>query len=148
VLPSLRLGWLVPPHGLLEPVTRIREATHDAVSWPVQRAFLSLLRDGYVDKVVRSARRVYAARAPRVAEALAPYGEIAGPVAGMYATVLMPVDRADRAHRAALAAGFDVPLLADYCRSHLRGGLIVGFGGCSDEDLDRALAVLIEALSA
>ena len=76
----------------------------------------SLLRDGYVDKVVRSARRVYAARAPRVAAALAPYGELAGPVAGMYATVLMPATRGPAAHQAALAAGFEVPLLADYCR--------------------------------
>ena len=31
VLPSMRLGWLVPPPALLEPVNRIREATHDAV---------------------------------------------------------------------------------------------------------------------
>ncbi len=147
VLPSLRLGWLVPPTQLLEPVNRIRDATHDAVSWPVQRAFLSLLRDGYVDRVVRSARRVYAARAPRVAAALAPYGEIAGSVAGMYATVLMPVDRAARAHQIALAAGFDVPLLADYCRTQVLGGLIVGFGGCTDDDLDRALAVLAAALA-
>ncbi len=147
VLPSLRLGWLVPPAALLDPVNRSREATHDAVSWPVQRAFLSLLRDGYVDRVVRSARRVYAARAPRVAAALAPYGDIVGPVAGMYATVLMPVDRAMRAHRVALEAGFDVPLLADYCRTEVLGGLIVGFGGCTDDELDRALAVLVAALA-
>lgn len=147
VLPSLRLGWLLPPAGLLEAINPIREATHDAVSWPVQRAFLSLLRDGYVDKVVRSARRVYATRAPRVVAALAPHGEIAGPVAGMYATVLMPAERAAAAHRAALSAGFDVPLLIEYCRSHPRSGLIVGFGGCTDEELDRALAVLGEALS-
>jgi GntR family transcriptional regulator/MocR family aminotransferase len=128
-------------------VTAIREATHDAVSWPVQRAFVSLLRDGYVDKVVRSARRVYAARAPRVVAALSPYGEMTGPVAGMYATVLMPSDRAARAHDAALDAGFEVPMLADYCRSHPRSGLIVGFGGCTDDELDRALAVLAGALS-
>ncbi len=147
VLPSLRLGWLVPPAELLGTVNRIREVTHDAVPWPVQRAFLSLLRDGYVDKVVRSARRVYAARAPRVEAALAPYGEIAGPVAGMYATVLMPVERAARAHRAALAAGFEVPLLVDNCRSNRLGGLVLGFGGCTDEELDRALAVLVDALA-
>jgi GntR family transcriptional regulator/MocR family aminotransferase len=59
----------------------------------------------------------------------------------------MPVDRAARAHRAALTAGFDVPLLADYCRSQVRGGLIVGFGGCTDDELDRALTVLVEALA-
>ena len=147
VLPSLRLGLLVPPARLLEPVTRIMDDTHDAVSWPVQRAFVCLLRDGYVDKVVRSARRVYAARAPRVVSALTPFGEVVSPVAGMYATVLMPADVAARAHDLALDAGFDVPLLADYCRSHEMGGLIVGFGGLADEELDRALAVIVAALS-
>jgi len=142
VAPSMRLGWLVPPPQLLDRVNRLRALTHDSAPWPVQRAFLSLLRDGYVDKVVRSARRVYAARAPRVAAALAPYGEIAGPVAGMYATVLMSPSRARAAQASARAAGFDVPLLADYCRTARLGGLIVGFGGCTDEELDAALAAL------
>jgi GntR family transcriptional regulator/MocR family aminotransferase len=128
-------------------VNRLRAMTHDSAPWPVQRAFLSLLRDGYVDKVVRSARRVYAARAPRVAAALAPYGEVAGPVAGMYATVLMSPSRARAAQASARAAGFDVPLLADYCRTARLGGLIVGFGGCSDEELDAALAALTKPLT-
>ncbi len=147
VAPSMRLGWLVPPTHLLDAVNRTREVTHDAASWPVQRAFLSLLRDGYVDKVVRSARRVYAARAPLVAAALAPYGEIAGPVAGMYATVLMPEARAQQAHRAARSAGFDVPLLVDYCRTTRLGGLIVGFGGCTDEELEQALDAMVVGLA-
>jgi GntR family transcriptional regulator/MocR family aminotransferase len=147
VAPSMRLGWLVPPPQLLDRVNRLRAMTHDSAPWPVQRAFLSLLRDGYVDKVVRSARRVYAARAPRVAAALAPYGEVAGPVAGMYATVLMSPSRARAAQASARAAGFDVPLLADYCRTARLGGLIVGFGGCSDEELDAALAALTKPLT-
>jgi GntR family transcriptional regulator/MocR family aminotransferase len=142
----MRLGWLVPPPRLLAAVNERRLRTHDSAAWPVQRAFLSLLRDGYADKVVRSARRVYAARAPRVAAALAPYGELAGPVAGMYATVLMPPARALAAHRAAAGAGFDVPLLADHCRTARLGGLIVGFGGCTDGELDAALAALTDAL--
>ncbi|GAB3769037.1 GntR family transcriptional regulator/MocR family aminotransferase [Nocardioides ginsengisegetis] len=76
VAPSLRLGWLVPTPALLEPVNARRAVTHEAAAWPVQRAFLTLLRDGYVDKVVRTARRVYADRAPRVAAALSPYAEL------------------------------------------------------------------------
>ncbi|MFA6574016.1 MAG: PLP-dependent aminotransferase family protein [Nocardioides sp.] len=145
VAPSLRLGWLVAPPALRDPIERRRDLTHDAVSWPVQRAFLSLLRDGYVDRVVRSARRTYADRAGRVAAALAPYVE--GPVAGMYATVVLPAGLAAEAHAAARAAGFDVPLLADYCRTAPLHGLIVGFGGCTDTELDAALAVLARALA-
>lgn len=146
VAPSLRLGWLVVPHRLRDALDRERSLTHDMASWPVQRAFLSMLRDGYVDKVIRSARRVYADRAARVAGALAPHGTIHPPVAGMYATVELSRDQAAAAHRAARAAGFDVPLLADYCRTHVRHGLVVGFGGCTDDQLERALAAISRGL--
>lgn len=146
VAPSLRLGWLVPPPHLLEPLNRRRLVTHDGAPWPVQRAFLALLRDGYVDKVVRTARRVYAQRAPRVAAALAPYGEAAGPAAGMYSTWLLPQADALRARQAARLAGFDVPLLSDYCRSATLTGLVVGFGGVTDAELDRALSALVAGL--
>ena len=146
VAPSLRLGWLVPPPDLLEPVNRRRALTHEAAPWPVQRAFLALLRDGYVDKVVRSARRVYADRAPRVAAALAPYAEPAGPLAGMYSAWLLPQVDAVRARDAARAAGFEVNLLSGYCRSATLTGLVVGFGGVTDDELDRALAALVAGL--
>lgn len=146
VAPSMRLGWLIPPPALLDRLVATRAVLHDTASWPVQRAFLSLLRDGYVDRVVRAARRVYAARAARVTAALAPFGHVHGPVAGMYATVELPEDATRRALAAARAAGYDVPLLAAYCRGEVRHGLIVGFGGCTDAQLDEALAALVRGL--
>ena len=147
VLPSLRLGWMVPPTSLRDQIDEHRAVTHDAPAWPVQRAFVALVRDGYLDAVVRSARRVYAERAPRVVAALSPYAVLAGPVAGMYSTWLLPHRRAVRARAAAEAAGFQVNLLADYCRSEDLSGLVVGFGGCTDQELDAALAVLVESLA-
>ncbi len=114
----------------------------------MQRAFLALLRDGYVDKVVRSARRVYAERAPRVAAVLSPHAEPAGPSAGMYSTWLLPRARALAAHAAAREAGFDVPLLSDYTRTDRLTGLVVGFGGVTDAELDAALAALDRGLRA
>jgi len=147
VLPSLRLGWMVAPPPLRDEIARHRLVTHDAPAWPVQRAFVALVRDGYLDAVVRSGRRVYAERAPRVVAALSPYAELAGPVAGMYSTWLLPHHRAVRARAAAEAAGFRVNLLADYCRTADLSGLVVGFGGPTDEELRRALAVLAESLA-
>lgn len=146
VAPSLRLGWLVPPPRLREPIDASRRLSHDTAAWPVQRAFLSLLREGYVDRVVRSARRVYAERAARVAAALGKHAPL-DPIAGMYATVELPERVARRAHQAARRAGFDVPLLADYCRSSGRHGLLLGFGGCTDAELDAALAAISTALA-
>jgi GntR family transcriptional regulator/MocR family aminotransferase len=147
VLPSLRLGWMVAPPALRDEIERNRLRTHDGPAWPVQRAFVALVRDGYLDAVVRSARRVYAERAPRVVAALSPYAELAGPVAGMYSTWLLPQRRAVRARDAAEAAGFRVSLLADYCRTADLSGLVVGFGGPTDEELTRALAVLARSLA-
>ncbi|MBA2956682.1 aminotransferase class I/II-fold pyridoxal phosphate-dependent enzyme [Nocardioides sp. MAH-18] len=146
VAPSLRLGWLLAPPDLLDPLNARRVVTHEGAPWPVQRAYLALLRDGYVDKVVRTARRVYAERAPRVAAALSPYAELAGPLAGMYSTWLLPQGDALRARTAARRAGFEVNLLSDYCRTAALTGLVVGFGGVTDDELDRALAALTSAL--
>jgi GntR family transcriptional regulator/MocR family aminotransferase len=146
VAPSLRLGWLVAPPDVADRVHARRRVTHDTAPWPVQRAFMALLRDGYVDRVVRTARRVYAERAPRVAAALSPYADPAGPVAGMYSTWLLPRPVALAAQRAAREAGFGVNLLDEYCRSADLSGLLVGFGGVTDTELDRALAVLTRAL--
>ncbi len=147
VAPSMRLGWLVAPAALHRSILARRAVTHDVAAWPVQRAFLSLLRDGYVDQVVRSARRAYAARAARVTDALRPHAEPILPVAGMYATVPLPQALALRAHRSARAAGFEVPLLSDYCRTARLTGLIIGFGGCTDDELDRALAAIVDGLA-
>lgn len=146
VMPSLRLGWMVLPERLRPTVDAFRALTHDTPPWAVQAAFTSLLRDGYVDAVVRAARRTYAERAPRVVEALSSYAELAGPVAGMYATWLVEEERALRAWRAAEEAGFRVNLLSTYCRSSTLSGLVVGFAGPTDDELEQALEVLRRAL--
>jgi GntR family transcriptional regulator/MocR family aminotransferase len=39
-----------------------------------------------------------------------------------------------------------VPLLSDYCRSARLTGLIIGFGGCTDDELDRALSAIVRGL--
>jgi GntR family transcriptional regulator/MocR family aminotransferase len=147
VAPSMRLGWLVAPPALHRTILQGREITHDTGAWPVQRAFLSLLRDGYVDQVVRSARRTYAARAERVVAALGGRAEPIGPVAGMYVTVRMPQTTALRVAASAREAGFEVPLLRDYCRTADLTGIIIGFGGCTDDELDRALAAIVRGLA-
>jgi GntR family transcriptional regulator/MocR family aminotransferase len=148
VSPSLRLGWLVPPPALLDKIVSQRRLTHDRPSWPAQRALVTLFRDGWVDHVVRSARRTYRERARRVSAAFEGHGELAAPLAGMYGTWLMPRPAAVLARDHARAAGFEPFLLDYYCRSATATGLVVGFGGVTDEELDRALAAILEGLRA
>jgi GntR family transcriptional regulator/MocR family aminotransferase len=64
----------------------------------------------------------------------------------MYSTWLLPRADATRALAAAERAGFTLNLLDAYCRSAGLTGLVVGFGGVTDEELDRALAALVVGL--
>jgi GntR family transcriptional regulator/MocR family aminotransferase len=147
VHPGLRIGWMVGPAALIATMAQRREARHDHPSWPVQRAFLSMLREGYVDKLVRSARRVYAERSRLVAEALGPFGEIGAKPAGMYLTLLLPGDVTEVVRSACRRAGFEVPSLAEYTRTSAMAGLVIGFGGVTDDELDQVLSVMIGSIT-
>lgn len=147
VLPSLRLGWAVLPRELHERVVAEREVTFDVPPWPVQRAMVTLLRDGYVDTLARAARRVYAERSRLVEAALTPYLRATSPVAGMYSTWGCPQPVAVAVRDAALAAGIRINLLSDYCRRSDLTGLVIGFGGPSDAELAHALEVIVDALN-
>ncbi|WP_029252979.1 PLP-dependent aminotransferase family protein [Paraoerskovia marina] len=147
VVPGLRLGWMVVPPDLHDDVVRLQHVLHDVGAWPAQQAMLALLRDGWLDTTVRAARRVYGERALRVEAALGLYGVPAATTAGMYSTWLMLAERARAARDGAAAAGFDLPLLADYCRSAEMTGVVLGFGGVDDEALDRALAAIGRGLA-
>jgi len=148
VHPGLRIGWLVGPAELVARLARRRAARHDHPPWPAQRAFLTMLREGHVDKLVRSARRVYARRARVVAAALAPFGQVGGPPAGMYLTLPLPGPVADAVRSDCRRAGFDVGSLADASRTSGLTGLVIGFGGVTDDELSRALAVITASLRA
>ena len=147
VHPGLRIGWLVGNADLVASMADRRADRHDHPTWPVQRAFLAMLRDGHVDKLVRSARRVYAERSRQVVTALAPYGTIGPGPAGMYLTIQLPGYAVDVVRAECRAAGFDIPSLAEYSRSSALSGLVVGFGGVTDAELRKALGVLTGALS-
>jgi len=146
VHPGLRLGWLIASEDLVAEIAWQRAARHDHPPWPVQRAFLTMLRDGHLDRLVRSARRVYAERSRIVAAALAPYGDIGAPPAGMYLTLPLPGHVAESVRAQCWQAGFDVPSLTEYSRTSGLTGLVIGFGGVTDDELSRALSVITTAL--
>jgi GntR family transcriptional regulator/MocR family aminotransferase len=146
-LPGLRLGWAVLPPALHDAVLRRRAVQHADAAWPSQRAMLALLRDGWLDVTVRSARAVYAERARRVADRLSPHAVPAATTAGMYSTWLTPRDAAHRARDAARDAGFALNLLEDYSRSAPLTGLVLGFGSVTDTELDRALDAIVRGLA-
>lgn len=107
--PSLRLGWLVASPDTVDLLAAHREDTGDWPSWPVQAAVLAMLREGYLDQLVRRGRRRYAERCAQVVDQLSPYGEVLGRDAGLHVTLILPAHLNDRTIAAAAeAAGVKV----------------------------------------
>jgi len=142
--PALRFGWLVASETIADRVAAYRGRVGDWPAWPVQCAVLSMLRDGYLDRVVKRGRRRYAERCALVCSRIGRYGEIAGRDAGLHVTLLLPSGVDDAAVAAeAMTAGVDVAALSAYRRTIPgRPGLVIGYGAPSDPDLTQALDLL------
>lgn len=147
--PALRLGWLVASTEVVDQLTEYRTESGDWPGWPMQAALLAMLRDGYLDRVVRRGRRLYAERRNHTCTVLAPYGTIVGQDAGLHITLLLPDSADDRqVAAAAQAAGVLVAPLSTYRRSTPGPpGLVIGYATPTTPDLHRALALLTHVLS-
>lgn len=142
--PSLRIGWLVAEPEVVNRIASSRKHVGDWPSWPLQRALLALFRDGHIDQVVRRASHIYADRCRRVRDALRECGQIVGVDAGLHITLLFPDGTNDGAIRMeARKRGVEVDTVSDYRRT-LSGppGLVIGYGECTDDELDRGLDTL------
>ncbi len=148
ISPALRLGWLVASAEVVDALAAYREGSGDWLGWPMQAAFLAMLRDGYLDQVIRRNRRLYAERRNHTCEVLAPYGRVIGQDAGLHITLLLPDHLDDREVSArARAAGVVVTPLSEYRRS-VPGppGLVIGYARPSHQDLRNALDLLAGVL--
>ncbi|GAB3826941.1 PLP-dependent aminotransferase family protein [Kribbella italica] len=147
--PALRLGWLVASTTVVDRIAAFREDASDWPAWPMQAALLAMLRDGYLDQLVRRSSRLYADRRNLTCRMLAPYGQVVGQDAGLHITLLLPDHVDDRALAArARTAGVAVAPLAEYRRGIPgRPGLVIGYATPTDEDLVKALEILIDLLS-
>ena len=142
--PALRLGWLVASSQVVDRLAARRAESGDWPGWPMQTALLAMLRDGYLDQVVRRARRLYAERRNYTCSVLAKYGRIIGQDAGLHITLLMEESVDDRVVAArARSAGVVVAPLSDYRRTTPgRPGLVIGYATPSDAELHHALHLL------
>lgn len=145
--PGLRLGWLVASPDRVEQIVKHRRSITDVPSWPVQTAYRTLLAEGYVDTVVRRERKRYSARSDRICRALEPFGDVTGRNAGLHVTLRLRPGIDVTVRDQLRQAGVEVRLLSDFSRSKGEPcGLVIGYGGVSDDDLDRALQAVVRAL--
>jgi GntR family transcriptional regulator/MocR family aminotransferase len=147
--PGLRLGWLVLPPRLVEPVTAERALTDLATASVEQAALGAFLAAGDLDRHLRRTRRIYRQRRDWLIDALArhlPSATPSGVAAGLHVLVALPAgsDERDVVERAA-AAGVGVYPFGGYRirqREDDEPALVLGYSCLTAEEADAGVAVL------
>ncbi|MDR5683964.1 MAG: PLP-dependent aminotransferase family protein [Armatimonadota bacterium] len=145
--PVLRLGYVVAAPTLRRRILELKQQTEDHTPWPVQRAVATLIAEGDFSRHIARVRRHYAARRAALREALSglePMATLRGLDAGLHAFLeLHPALDAEAIARQAATRGVIVHTIAPcYLARPDRQGLLLGYGGISEEDIRRGAAVI------
>ncbi len=150
--PALRIGWLVVPRPLVEPLSAMKELLDDLSPTLEQLALAQLLERGHYQRHIRRTRGVYRIRRDRLAAALTqhfPGHGVFGVAAGLSVVLELPSGTDDRElERAALQAGVRVEALSRYAIED-RGnrGLVIGYGQVHEAAIGPAVAALATAVA-
>jgi GntR family transcriptional regulator/MocR family aminotransferase len=151
--PGLRLGWLILPSWLVEPMARAK--LMDDRGSPVfdQLAFADFVARGEFDRHLRRMRPRYRLLRDTLVDELArriPELEPVGVSAGLHVMAWLPPDLSEEAVRvAALERGLGVYGLAPYwVAGSGPAGLVFGYGSLSQRDVVEGIELLADAVAA
>jgi GntR family transcriptional regulator/MocR family aminotransferase len=150
--PGLRLGWLILPSWLVEPMAQAK--LMDDRGSPVfdQLAFADFVARGEFDRHLRRMRPRYRTLRDTLVERLAarlPELEPVGISAGLHVTTWLPPDLTEDALReAALQRGLGVYGLAPYWVSgEGSAGLVFGYGSLSQKEVVEGIELLADVVA-
>jgi GntR family transcriptional regulator / MocR family aminotransferase len=142
--PGVRLGWLVLPERLVEPVVEARRLA-GGPSVLEQLALAELIRCGAYDRHVRRMRQAYRRRRDRLVAVLPAGARATGIVAGQHVVVELPpgMGEEETVERAA-ARGLLVEGLGAYAAPGVEhtAALVIGYGTPPEHAFDAALRAL------
>jgi len=151
--PALRLGYLIVPMELTASFEALRRVS-DFQAPILEQATLDLfIREGHLDRHVRRMRTVYLARHRLLASLLRRHAagllEVQEAAGGMNLVAWLPpgTDDVECAHRAAQAGVDLMPLSAFTVQRRLRPGLLLGFSGLREDEIEVGVRTLVQALA-
>jgi GntR family transcriptional regulator/MocR family aminotransferase len=155
LFPALRLGYLVAPPELVEPLLVMRRFLDMHLPMLEQMALCDFLREGYYARYLRQIRQLFLRRRDLLLHELRTHLggllEVHAPEAGMHLVGWLPPGKDDR-RAAQLAAQVGIALMAisTYSLEPLaRGGLVFGFATTNEEAIPggvQRLAATLEHL--
>jgi GntR family transcriptional regulator/MocR family aminotransferase len=152
LLPALRLGYLVAPPDLVDPLLTTRRFTDVHMPILEQMALADFLSEGHYARHLRRMLQHYRRRRACLYHELVMHLggllEVSLPEAGMELVGWLPPGTDDyRASALAAEAGITASPISRHSLEPLpRGGLLLGFAGTNEDDIQRGVQVLAAAL--
>ena len=143
--PALRLGWIIAPGRLREPIAHRKWLADRGSPVVDQFALAVLIESGRYDRHLRRMRTEYAARRDTLVAALgrhAPHLPLTGLAAGFHAVLDLPAD-ADEQHLITMAARRGVGL---YGVAGPRPRIVLGFGNTSRREIEAGISAIADLL--
>jgi len=150
LFPSLRIGYVVLPPGLVDRFASLKHIAEDHGPLMDQATLAEFMESGAFDTHLRRCRRHYAERHESFLDAVSRYGlPLEFPIqdGGMNIAGLFP-PTTDDAHASEQLRlhGFDVPPLSRYAITRPRSGLLFGFTSFEPKVIQRSLGKIAEVL--
>lgn len=145
--PSLRLGWLVLPRFLVEPVLAAAMRTGTAPPTLDQLVLADLISSGAYDRQVRRARLEYRSRRDRLVAALPTHLVPHGISAGLQLFLPLSAEAEAAVPGAAARHSLAIEPLSPHAIGASVTGLMVGYGAPTRASFGGALAALLEVLA-
>lgn len=148
--PALRVGWLVAEPELVARLVEVAAGLGEWAGGPAQRAVLSMIGAGDLERHIRRMRHEYARRRAAMAGVLAggAAGRLLGDEAGMH-MVLQTARDAEEIATAAWRRGVAVATVARYFAGPVTtNGLVLGYGGAGGGEITRACRILVNLANA
>jgi GntR family transcriptional regulator/MocR family aminotransferase len=152
LFPALRLGYLVAPTELIEPLLVMRRVLNLSLPMLEQMALCDFLHEGHYARHLRRMRHHYKKlRDLLYCELQAHLGgllEVHASEVGMYLVGWLPSGKDDqRAARLAAQVGIQVLPISTHCMEPLsRGGLVFGYAGTDEAAIPHAVKMLAAGL--
>ncbi|WP_432473160.1 PLP-dependent aminotransferase family protein [Amphritea sp. HPY] len=150
--PSIRLGYLVLPTALVDPFTRMRGFLDGGLSALPQLALADFMAKGHFSSHLRRMRKLYKARRhyllQQISEKFSDKLQWLASDGGMHGVFLLSPDYDDQQiAEQAIARGLGIrPLSYYYDQEAAQSGLIIGFAGYDENQMDKGLKILSELL--
>ncbi|MFC9786847.1 PLP-dependent aminotransferase family protein [Rhodococcus sp. NPDC127528] len=152
--PALRLGWMVLPDRLVDPVLAAKGVWERWVSVPDQLTLADFVARGGYDRQIRLMRTRYRRRRDQLVTTLAeraPHVRVSGIAAGLHAVVEVPAGDERRVLAAAAAEGLALGALSSFRHPDTadtwREGVVVGYGTPPEHAFAGALDALCRVLT-